>query len=123
MTDQINEANVPQEVKDAFAKEFPNQEATQWEMEAMYEVEFIENGHEVEVNFFPDGTIFQIEREIPVDELPKEVKESIMLNFPHCEAVEVEKVQRGEEVFYEVDLKFEIHISQEGDIMDIGRDL
>lgn len=121
----IDANEVPQEVKDAFAAKFPNATVGKWEKEAEFEAEFTtEEGREVEVNFYPDGTITQVEYEIGVDELPAAVKEAIAKNYPHCEIEEAERVEKGDgTLVYEVDLSFEIHVTPSGKLVALGKDL
>ena len=124
MSDTIDANNVPDAVKEAFAKLFPEAEATQWEMEAEYEVEFEKDGKEVEVNFAPDGTLLQVEYEIDVEELPEAVVKAVKAKFPNCEIEEAERVELPDgQIFYELDLEFEIHVTPEGDIVAVGKDL
>lgn len=124
MATTIDENNVPQAVHDAFKKKFPEIEIDNWEMEAEYEAEFTQNGKEVEVSFYPDGTISQIEYEIDVDELPEDVINSVFTAYPYCEIEAAEKVEKGDGTFlYEVDLKFEAQFTAEGEMVALGKDL
>lgn len=124
MARTIDPNSVPQAVKEAFAEKFPGVTPTKWEMEAEYEVEFEVDGKEVEVNIYPDGVISQVEYEIDKSELPDTVKGAIARNYPHCEIEEVERVEKADgTILYEVDLSFEIHITPEGKIAAIGKDL
>ncbi len=124
MARTIDPTTVPQAVKEAFAAKFPGVTVQKWEMESEYEAEFKTAGREVEVNFYPDGTIAQIEHEIDIDELPDAVKVAVAKNYPHCEIEEAERVEKGDgTIVYEIDLSFEIHMTPEGKIAAIGKDL
>ncbi len=124
MARSIEAHEVPQAVKDAFAQRFPGTEATGWEMEAEYEVEFMKDGKEVEVNFYSDGTISQIEYSIEVADLPESVKAAVKSNYPNCEIEEAERVEKADgTILYELDLKFEVHVNPEGKIAAMGKDL
>ncbi len=124
MSDSIDVTDVPQAVKDSFANLFPGTMPTQWELDASYEVEFTKDGKEVEVNFAPDGTLLQTEYEIDVDDVPDAAMKAVMTKFPNCEVEEAERVEYPNgQVVYELDLKFEIHVTPEGTVVAIGKDL
>lgn len=124
MSDNINPTHVPQAVKDAFAKKFPGVTPSEWEMEAEYEVEFIQNDREVEVTFYPDGTIAQVEYEIDPEDLPQAVQQAVMQMYPHCDVIEAERVETGEgHIKYEVQLSFEVHMTPDGKLVAMGKDL
>ena len=124
MAKSIEETQVPQAVREAFAKKFPGAEAKEWEIEAEYEVEFEKDGKEIEVSFYPNGTIAQIEYSIDPNELPDAVKAAVKINHPNCEIEEAERVEKGDgTILYEVSLSFELHINPEGKIAAMGKDL
>lgn len=124
MARSIDPNTVPQAVKDAFAEKFPGVTVQKWEMEAEYEAEFKTAGREVEVNFYPDGNIAQIEYEIDVDEIPDAVKGAVAKHYPHCEIEEAERVEKGDgTILYEIDLSFEVHLTPDGKVVAIGKDL
>ncbi len=120
----MEESHIPQAVKDAFAKRFPGVTVEGWEMDAQYEAEFTNNGKEVEVTFDAEGSITQIEYEIEVEDLPVNVKNSIMSTYPYCEIEEAERVEKPDgTILYEVSLSFEVHMTAEGKLAAIGKDL
>lgn len=125
MSKMIDPQSVPQAIKDAFAAKFPSVETPSWEVEEYYEAEFtMENGREVEVNFAEDGELLQIEYEIDIEELPQRVLDTIKRRYPFCEIVEAERVELPDgRVFYEVDLAFEVHVSEEGILTNVGASL
>lgn len=124
----IDASEVPQEVRDAFARLFP-EAAPAWEMEAQYEAEFEQDGKEVEVNFAADGTLLQIEYEIDVDSLPAAVVHVVRQDFPQAEIKEAERVELPDgRTLYELDLEedgaaIEIHVAVDARIVAIGDDL
>lgn len=68
---KIKESDVPQAVKDAFKKMYPNATVNEWEKEdGNYEAEFVSNKVETSVVFTPAGVHVMTEVEIPVSELP-----------------------------------------------------
>ena len=124
MARTVEAHEVPQAVKDAFAQLFPEATAENWEVESEYEVEFTKDGKEVEVNFYPDGNLAQIEYTIDPEELPEEVKSAIKANYPHCEIEDAERVEKPDgTVLYEVDLSFEVHFTPGGKVAALGKDL
>ncbi|NJL74084.1 MAG: hypothetical protein HC892_02585 [Saprospiraceae bacterium] len=112
----IHPDSVPQEVKNAFYEKFPEVQNPTWEYEGQFEAEFqTADGKEVEVNFYQDGRITQVEYEISKEELPEAVKAAVKRLYPHCEIEEVERVEKADgSIFYEVDLAFEVHFTPEG---------
>jgi len=115
---------IPQHIKDAFAKKFPGVEPKEWETETAYEAEFEQNGKEVEVNIDADGNITQIEYEMEVENLPSMVKTAIQEEYPYCEAEDAERVEKADgSIVYEVSLKFQVHLTPEGKVAALGKDL
>ncbi|MEM7799232.1 MAG: PepSY-like domain-containing protein [Chloroflexota bacterium] len=124
MSEDIESNEIPEAVKEAFAARFPDVTPESWEVDAVYETEFTVDGKEIEVTLNPDGSINQIESEIDPDELPEAVVEAVKAKFPHCEIVEAEKVEKGDgTLLFEVDLKFEVHLTPEGKVAALGKDL
>jgi len=124
MARSIEQNEVPQAVKDAFSARFPNTPAEKWEVESQYEVEFEQDGQAVEANFFPDGSLAQVESAIDPDTLPDAIKGAIKVHYPHCSVEEAERVEKADgTVLYEVGLTFEVHYTPEGKIAAMGKDL
>ena len=69
-----------------------------------YEVELEVKDRSVDVALKADGTILEIEREIPFDELPKAVKKKLAAKYPRAKIEKAEEVTKGEDgpVTYEV---------------------
>lgn len=125
----IEADKVPQDVRNALTKLFPDAAEVEWEMEATYEAEFKRDGREVEVNFTADGELLQIEYEMDVEDLPLAVVKTINREFPAAKITEAERVELpdGSSV-YELDLKegdeeIEVHVALEASIVAIGDDL
>ncbi len=67
-----------------------------------------------------DGTILEIEKTIPLDKLPKAVKQAIAARYPHAKIEKVEEVTKGEDgpVRYEVVVATEVVLSAKGQFID-----
>lgn len=67
-------SRVPQNVLDAFSKQYPGVQAD-WEKEmGNYEASFEKGKHEVSVSYDPQGNMLEMEEEIDVSEAPLEIK-------------------------------------------------
>lgn len=99
--------NVPQAVKDAFAKLYPKVTETKWEMEArnQYEAEFKENGQEVTVIFNKNGVLLATETTIKLSELPKNIEKTVNKKFSGYKMLEASKIVDNKgKITYEVDI-------------------
>lgn len=124
MADKIDANQIPPAVKEAFTKKFPGAEVKKWEVEAAYEAEFKQNGRRVEANFYPNGSLAQVEYQMEVDDLPQAVKQAVLATYPHCEMDEAERVEKADgQIVYELGLTFEIHMTPDGKLVAVGKDL
>ena len=66
-----------------------------------------------------DGKILEIEKEIPVDELPRAVKKRLAARYPGAKIEKVEEITKGEDgpVHYEVAIKAEVVFTAKGKIV------
>ena len=80
----LAEEKVPQAVRSAFTKRFPNATKTKWEMEnaTTYEVNFHQNGGEASACFDPTGLWTETEAEIKVADLPAPVRATLAKDYP-----------------------------------------
>ena len=132
-TDEENtpsEQEVPFAVLEAFKKAYPEAVNAKFEEEInngvpVYEVEFIDQGVDVEASYLADGTLIQIEQEIQLEELPEAVTEAIMEAYPDAILIEAEKIMAadGSVRSFEVeieddDVELEIHLDPNGTILD-----
>lgn len=75
---KVKPADVPQAVKDAQAKMYPNAEHTKWEKEgANYEAEFENNEVETSVVYSADGIMLETEIEIAATSLPQAAQDYV----------------------------------------------
>ena len=102
---EIEKIEVPDAVMKAFEKDYPEMGMTGIETEEIdgvvyYEIECSEG--EMDVIYLADGTLYSVEQEIDVGDLPQAVVESINGAYPEGEIVESEMITRGSETGYEV---------------------
>lgn len=102
-----SETNVPQSVKDAFEKKFPNVSKIEWEKENAdeWEAEFEMNGIEYSANFDAKGKWQETEHEIKVSELPGKVKSTLDNDFSGYTIEEAEIAETPKGKFYEVTIE------------------
>jgi hypothetical protein len=98
---------VPQAVKTAFAKMYPDVKTVEWEAEGKYyEAEWEQNGKESSVVFDNAGGLIENETEITFDELPANAKSYIQKNYKGKKVKEVEKSTNAKGVvMYEVEIE------------------
>ena len=99
--------DVPQKVKEAFAKKFPTAKKVKWdkESETEWEAEFKMNKTEYSANFMADGTWKETEHEIDEKEIPAIVKKALSTNFPGYETEEVEISETAQGMVYEFEIE------------------
>ena len=117
---------VPDVVKAAFAKKYPDEKKEKWNVDRNnnYEAEFKEGGEKFKADFTPDG--MWIETGIEKKDLPKAVEKAIEEKFKDVKIVEIERADHHKKgLFYDVEFKengkkFDIEFNAEGTI--IGRE-
>ncbi|MBM4201725.1 MAG: hypothetical protein FJ189_10630 [Gammaproteobacteria bacterium] len=109
---QADESKVPPTVRDAFAKAYPQAVDAEFETETrngktVYEVEFRNQGQEMEALFSPEGALLRTETEVAVDSLPDPVKKALAAAHPTARIKEAERLMKpdGTVFGYEVELK------------------
>jgi len=84
----------------------------------VWEVESTENGLGRDLVYTPDGTIVEIEEEVPSAQLPAPVTAAVKAQYPSARIVKGERVTRGATVTYELQLagaaKKSIELTPEG---------
>jgi uncharacterized membrane protein YkoI len=106
---------VPKPVQDAVMARFPKAEVTSVEKETengkvIYDIELKHNGRKYEMDILEDGTILEIEKEIPLKDVPDAVTKAIAAKYPKStikEVMEVNKVKGKDETpdHYEVTIE------------------
>lgn len=104
---KVKEAEVPKEVTESFAKNFPGTKAKEWEKEKdTYEAEFNLNKTETSASFKADGTLLETETEIATSALPKAIVEYISKNYAGHKLSEASKiVDAAGTITYEAEIK------------------
>lgn len=122
--EKIPVEKLPAAVTKAVKKKFPKARilAASREVEddeATYEVELKVEGRSVDVALNAGGKVLEIEKEIPVDELPRAVKKRLAARYPGARIEKVEEVTKGEDgpVRYEVAIKTEVVFTAKGKIV------
>ena len=122
--EKIAVEKLPAAVKKAVKKKFPKAEIDGAAKEVedgktTYEVELEVKDRSVNVAMNADGTILEIEREIPFDELPKAVAKKLAAKYPGAKIEKVEEVTKGEDgpVHYEVAITAEVVLTAKGKIV------
>lgn len=115
---------VPQKIKEAFAKKFPTAKKVKWdkESETEWEAEFKLNKIEYSANFILDGTWIETEHEISQKEVPAKVKNTLSINFPgyKIEETELSETINGKVYEFEIEkgeTKMEVGIDASGKIV------
>lgn len=98
---------VPQNIQDVFAENYPNAASVIWEHEGtdFWEADFIQNTVNHSVTFNLKGDLIESEYRINGDELSLKIIESITLKYPDYLIDEVEHVENDLGVFFEVEIK------------------
>ncbi len=122
--EKISVENLPAAVKKAIKKKFPKAEIEKATKEVedgktTYEVLLEIEDRPVDVAFKADGTILEIERAIPLEELPAKVKKALAAKYPGAKIEKVEMVTKGEDgpPVYEIALKTEVVFTAKGKVV------
>lgn len=102
----IAQIEVPDVVKKQFAKEFPNAQKTTWEKEKEnFEAEFHLASSGAEAIFTPKGKLLKFKKEIPEQDLPVAIVESIDKMYQGEKFDDVRIVVIGDEVYYQMEIE------------------
>lgn len=98
---------VPQAVRDAFAKRFPTVQKSGWEKEddTTYEAEFKQNGVKTSACFDATGKWVETETELKESALPEAVRKTLAAKYSGQKMEECELVETPEGLFYEVEME------------------
>jgi Putative beta-lactamase-inhibitor-like, PepSY-like len=115
---------LPSAVLKAVKRKFPKAEIERATKEVedgttTYEIELEIKDRSVDVSLKADGTILEIEREVPIEELPKAVKKKLAAKYPNAKIEKAEEVTKGEDgpVRYEVAIRTEVVLTEKGKIV------
>src|SRR5690349_12459336 len=103
---KLSTSKVPEPVKKTFAAQFPGAGPT-WEKEdGNYEASFVSQGHEMSAVFDQAGTMLESETEIPVADLPTEIKSYLDTKLNKPVIKEAAKITMADgKIRYEANIK------------------
>jgi uncharacterized membrane protein YkoI len=126
----------PKAVRDAINARFPGAEVTSMEKETedgkvVYDVELKHKGRKYEMDIHEDGTVVEIEKEVPAKDVPEAVTKALTAKYPTATVeivMEVNKVSGKKEIpdHYEVTLRtaekkeLEVTVSLDGKTVKEG---
>jgi len=108
---KVSSRDVPEAVRTALAKTYPNAKVSNWDKEifegkVVYEAEGVTDGKtNRNVMYSPDGKVVQIEETVPVTDLPASITGPVGKQYPKAAIQSAEKKVRGETVEYVLRLK------------------
>ena len=108
---KVSSRDVPEVVRSAFAKTYPNAKVRNWDKEikdgkVVYEAENVTDGKiSRNVMYFPDGKIVQIEETMLVADLPISITGAVSKQYPKAVIQSAEKRTHAETVEYVLKLK------------------
>ena len=106
MAQDLNPADVPVNLKDAFSKEYSKATDVEWEKELdNYKVEFELNRQDHEVWYNASGMVLKKEIEITKAELPQAIRDAIKLKYAGYRVDDVEMIWQKNTTTYEVELE------------------
>jgi hypothetical protein len=122
--EKVSVDKLPAAVTKALKRKFPKAEIEKATKEVedgntVYEVELEIKDRSVDVSLKADGTILEIEREVPADELPEAVRKKLAASYPKAKIEKAEEVTKGEDgpVRYEVAITTEVVLTANGKIV------
>ncbi|MHB8609626.1 MAG: DUF3794 domain-containing protein [Candidatus Acidiferrales bacterium] len=108
---KVSSRDVPEAVRSALAKTYPNAKVSNWDKEifegkVVYEAEGATDGKvNRNVMYSPDGNVVQIEETVPVSDLPAAITAPVNKQYPKGAIQSAEKRVHGETVEYVLRLK------------------
>lgn len=106
MAQDLNRAEVPSNLNDAFNKEYPKATDVEWEKELdNYKVEFDLKRQDHEVWYNASGTVLKKEIEITEGELPQVIRDVIKSKYAGYRVDDVEVIWQNNATTYEVELE------------------
>jgi len=103
---KIKESEVPQVVKSAFMKAYPNAKGVKWDKEeAGFEASFEQNKNDMSVVLDKMGIVKEVETEIAKDKLPKAILETLKKDFADHDIEETAMIVANGVTTYEVEVE------------------
>lgn len=128
-SEAVEKIDLPEAVMEAFANDYPEMVMTGVETEEIDGVTYyeIESGDgETDVIYLADGTLYSVEQEMEVEDLPQEVADALAATYPDGDIEEAEVITRGTEKSYEVvvvienedeDISYDVTVSSDGKVI------
>ena len=123
LAQKIKTQEVPQAVKAAFSKAYPNSKNVKWEMEGdSYEADFDFQKEEASALFDAAGNLKEVETEIAADAMPAAVKKSLAKDYADYKVKEAAKIVAENVITYEAEVKkgkesFDLIFSEDGKLI------
>ena len=117
--------DIPNEVKTAFAKQYPEVKKVKWEKEdGKFEAGFKQNKVESSVLMNANGKILETENEIPVADLSKSITDYVAKNYPNQKIKGAAKITDAEGVVtFEAEVKgLDLLFSDKGNFLKASKD-
>lgn len=93
-------------LKSQFSKDFPNARDIDWEKTAtIYKVEFEIGRVDYEAYYDNDANLLMYKIDIKEYDMPAVVKNAAMSKYPNYKFEDIEKIVRGSETFYKVEME------------------
>jgi hypothetical protein len=115
---------LPSAVLQAIKRKFPNAEIKKATKDVeggttTYEVKLQIKDRPIDVALKADGTVLEVEKEVPIDELPEAVKKKLAVQYPAAKIEKAEEVTKGENgpIRYEVTITTEVVLTRKGEIV------
>ena len=102
----INESDIPNAVKNTFKTNYPDVIIVKWELEhGNYEAEFKADNIEKTAIIDKTGNLIALETEISISALPEIIKSTFKNDFPSAKLKEASKIEKAGEINYEAEIK------------------
>lgn len=124
----INESDVPDAVKNSFKTNYPDVKNVKWELEhGKYEAEFKADNIEKTAIIDKTGNLIALETEISISALPEIIKSSIKNEFPSAKLNEASKIEKAGEINYETEINdgkasWDLVYSENGRLLEKNRE-
>lgn len=122
--------DVPSLIINKFQQDYPKAKDISWEKKGVnYEVDFDlgfpERDHEI--LYAPTSEVLRHKQEIKVKDLPANVKEKVLVEFPNYQIKDVNKIIMGTATFYTLEVKsssvkWELKVDDKGNIINKKQD-
>jgi len=122
--ENLESGELPKEIEDVLYSKFANAKIDKWTKESeedmvIYDIEFKQGDQKFEVDIKADGTIYNWEKEIMVDDLPEAVKEVLKKKYTEKkikEVMEISLVKDGKDVLEGYEIVFETFDAKEAEV-------